>query len=124
MSVVAHIKPGEFDTEALGHDGLVLVDFTATWCGPCKRLAPELEAAAAELGDKVKIVKVDVDENPEVAMKYGVQGIPNLTLFRGGKVIDGAVGLMPKAQIVALVQRNLGSAADGAAGKISRGPTP
>lgn len=107
MSTVLDIGKNEFDQKALQSEGLVLVDFSATWCGPCRRMEPELKAAAEELGGQVTILKVDVDENPEVAMKYGVQGIPNLTFFKDGKVVDVSVGLMPKSAIVAQAKRHL-----------------
>jgi thioredoxin 1 len=107
MNGVKAIGKNEFQSEVLDAQGLVVVDFSATWCGPCKRMLPELEAAATELKDRAKIVKVDVDEAPEIANQYGVQGIPNLTFFSGGKPVDVAVGAMPKAQILARINRNL-----------------
>jgi thioredoxin 1 len=111
MSAIAEIGQAEFEEKALKAEGLVIVDFTATWCGPCKRLAVELEAAAQELGDKATIVKVDVDASPELAIKYGVQGIPNLTFLKGGKVVDTIVGAVPKSTIVSRAQANAGSSA-------------
>ena len=107
MSAVSEIGQSEFDQRVLNQEGLVLVDFTAKWCGPCQRLAPELEAAAAEVGAQATVVKIDVDEAPDVAMKYGVQGIPNLTFFKAGKVVDVEVGLQPKAANVQRIKRNL-----------------
>lgn len=107
MSKVLEVSQEEFEAKALQNDGLVLVDFSATWCGPCKRLEPELAAAAVEMDGKATFLKVDVDASPEIATKYGVQGIPNMTFFKGGKVVDVAVGLMPKAQIVDRIKRNL-----------------
>lgn len=104
MSTITSNSTASFN-EAIQGQGLVIVDFSATWCGPCRRLEPELEAAAKELGDAVKVVKVDVDANPELAMQYGVQGIPNMTFIKGGKVVDVAVGLMPKASIVTRAKR-------------------
>jgi len=107
MSRVLEIGKAEFEQKALQAEGLVLVDFSATWCGPCKRMLPELEAAAEHLAGKATFLKIDVDEAPEIATQYGVQGIPNLTFFKGGKVVDVAVGLMPKAQIVSRAEQNL-----------------
>lgn len=107
MSAVLEISGKEFEQKAVQAEGLVLVDFTAKWCGPCQRLAPELEAAATELAGQVTVLKVDVDEAPEVAMRYGVQGIPNLTLLKGGNVVDVAVGAMPRSAIASLIRRNL-----------------
>jgi thioredoxin 1 len=107
MSAVLEITQTEFDQKALQTEGLVLVDFSAPWCGPCRRMEPELEAAAAEFAGKATFLKVNVDEAPEVAIRYGVQGIPNLTFFKDGKVVDSVVGLVPKATIVDRVKRNL-----------------
>jgi thioredoxin 1 len=107
MSAVLEITQSEFDQKALQSEGLVLVDFSAPWCGPCKRLEPELAAAAQELGEKVTVLKVNVDEAPEVSIRYGIQGIPNLTFFKGGKVVDTIVGLVPKSTIVDRVNKNL-----------------
>ena len=106
-SLITEVKQSEFEQKAVMAEGLVLVDFSATWCGPCRRMLPELEAAAEQLKGKATFLKVDVDEAPEVAMKYGVQGIPNLTFLKGGQVVDVAVGLMPKAAIVSRVEKNL-----------------
>jgi len=100
MSAIKQVNSSEFETAVLASPGLVLVDFTATWCGPCKRMLPELEAAAAELGDTATVVKVDVDESPDIAIRYGVQGVPNLTFFIAGKPVDSIVGAVPKSTII------------------------
>jgi len=110
MTNVQEIKGSEFDQKALQTEGLVLVDFSATWCGPCRRLGPELDAAAEEFKGSVTFLKVDVDEAGDVAARFGVQGIPNLTFFRGGKIVDTIVGFVPKAAIVDRVKRNLQAA--------------
>jgi thioredoxin len=107
MNAILEIGQAEFEQAALKAEGLVVVDFGAKWCGPCRRMEPELEAAAQEIGSQVKVLKVDVDASPEISMKYGVQGIPNLTFIKGGQVVDVAVGSMPKASIVAMMRRNL-----------------
>src|SRR4051812_11706947 len=107
MNAVLEIGEQEFEQKAVQAEGLVVVDFSAKWCGPCKRMLPELEAAAAELAGQATFVTVDVDESPNVAMRYGVQGIPTLTFLKGGQVVDVAVGLMPKAAIVSRLKRHL-----------------
>lgn len=101
------ISAAAFESEVLESDQLVVVDFYADWCGPCKRLLPELEAAADDFNGRVKFVKVNVDEEPEIGSRYGVQGIPNLTFFRGGKPVDVSLGAMPKAALSTKVSENL-----------------
>ncbi len=107
MSLVTQVGQAEFDQKAVQAEGLVLVDFSATWCGPCKRMLPELEAAAEQFKGKATFLKVDVDEAPDIATRYGVQGIPNLTFLKGGQVVDVAIGMMPKSEIISRVQKNL-----------------
>jgi thioredoxin 1 len=85
----------------------VLVDFWAPWCGPCRMIAPSIEELATELAGKLTVAKVNVDEAPEVATLYGVRGIPNLILFRGGKIEGQLVGAVPKESIRTLVQKAL-----------------
>ena len=98
MSVQA-VSDKDFEKEVVGSEGPVLVDFWAEWCGPCKNLMPIVEDVAKELGDKIKVVKVNIDESPEAPTKYGVRGIPTLMVFKGGKVVDTRVGGMPKTQL-------------------------
>lgn len=89
-----------FQTDVLGSDKPVLVDFWAEWCGPCRMIAPALEEIAGDIGDKVEIVKLNIDENPATAAKYGVMSIPTLNVYQGGEVAKTIVGAKPKAAIV------------------------
>lgn len=93
MKNILELNEDQFETEVLKADGLVLVDFYAPWCGPCKMLAPVLEQLAAEFGNRIKIVKVNVDRSPTLALKYDITGVPTVMLFRGGLILDTFVGL-------------------------------
>jgi thioredoxin 1 len=86
--------------------GLVLADFWAPWCGPCKMIAPVLEELDSEMGDKVKIVKLDVDDNQETAAKYGVMSIPTLLVFKNGEVVDKVVGFQPKDALASVLEKH------------------
>lgn len=92
-----------FEDEVIKSDGKVLVDFTATWCGPCKRLSPIVDEVASELAGKIKVGKLDIDEAPMTASKFQVRGVPTLMVFEGGKMVDTSVGLVSKAKVLALV---------------------
>ncbi|MCS6829811.1 MAG: thioredoxin [bacterium] len=96
----AHVTTDQFDTEVLQSSVPVLVDFWAIWCGPCKAIAPHVEAISQEYAGRAKVVKVNVDEEPELALRYGIQSIPTLLFFKDGKVQDMIVGVVPKQTIV------------------------
>ena len=100
MSAAASVTAGDFDSNVLQSEQPVLVDFWAPWCGPCRRVAPELDAVAEQMTGKARIVKVNVDEEPDLAARYNVQGIPALLIFKGGKVVDQLVGAQPR-QVIA-----------------------
>ena len=88
-----------FADDVLGAEGPVLVDFWAEWCGPCRMIAPALEEIAGSLGEKVKIVKLNVDENPHTAAKYGIQSIPTLMIFKDGQMASRQIGAAPKQKL-------------------------
>ncbi len=89
-----------FESEVVKSDIPVLIDFWAPWCGPCKALAPTMEQLAAEYAGKLKVGKLDIDENNELAIKFGVRSIPTMLFFKGGQPVDKMVGAVPKAQII------------------------
>ena len=93
------VTDSSFQAEVLDAGKPVLVDFWAEWCGPCRMIAPALEELSAELGDKVSIVKLNIDENPEAPGKYGVRGIPTMILFKGGQAAATKIGALPKSKL-------------------------
>ncbi|WP_298962295.1 thioredoxin [uncultured Roseibium sp.] len=93
------VTDASFETEVLNSDAPVVVDFWAEWCGPCKMIAPALEEISEEMGEQVKITKLNIDENQDMAMKYGVRSIPMLILFKGGEPMATQVGAAPKAKL-------------------------
>ncbi|MDD9901392.1 MAG: thioredoxin [Alphaproteobacteria bacterium] len=99
MSNAQQVTDSEFEAEVLKSDKPVLVDFWAEWCGPCRALGPTLDALADEKGDKIKVVKVNIDENPAAPSKYGVRSIPAMFIFKGGEIVAQTVGAMPKSDL-------------------------
>ncbi len=97
MSLPTPVTDADFDQQVLESDTVVLVDFWAEWCGPCKMVAPVLDDLSQEYDGKIKFTKVDVDENPQTAMKYGIRSIPTMLVFKGGSPVDQVVGAVPKA---------------------------
>ena len=102
------VSDADFQTEVLESDKPVIVDFWAEWCGPCQSLMPLVEELSNEMGDKVKVVKVNIDESPEAPTKYGVRGIPTLMLFKNGEVADTKVGGMSKSQLTEWAESQVG----------------
>ena len=96
---VGKVSDATFESEVLKATGPVVVDFWAEWCGPCKMIAPALEEIAGALGEKVKIVKLNVDESPNTAAKYGIQSIPTLMIFKNGEMSSRQVGAAPKQKL-------------------------
>ena len=109
MSTPLAVTDSTFEEEVLKADKLVVVDFWATWCGPCKMIAPILEDIAAEYSDTLKVAKVDVDSNNAISAKFGIMSIPSLIFFKNGEEIDRVIGAIPKSQIEARVNKALGN---------------
>lgn len=106
-SDLLHVNDQNFAMEVLGSDLPVLVDFWATWCGPCRSISPIVEELAKDFTGRLRVAKLNVDENPGTPSQYGVRGIPTLILFKNGKIVDQIVGAVPKARLVAMVEKAL-----------------
>jgi len=104
---VTHVTDATFDQEVLKSPTPVLIDFWAPWCGPCRAIAPIIDELAATYAGRLKVVKINVDDNPETPSRYGVRGIPNLLIVKGGQVKDQIVGAVPKQHLVRAVDNAL-----------------
>jgi len=104
---ITHVSDDSFEQDVLQSREPVLIDYWAEWCGPCKQIAPLLEEIAGEYTGRLKIAKLNIDENPATPPKYGIRGIPTLMLFKNGEVEDMKVGMLSKSQLQAFIDRNL-----------------
>ena len=104
---LVHTNDSNFDADVINSEKPALVDFWAEWCGPCKMIAPMLEEAATEYADKLSVVKLNVDESPNVAAKFGIRSIPTLMLFKDGTVQAQKVGALSKSQLTEFLDSNL-----------------
>lgn len=107
MSKLVNVTDSSFESEVLQSDNPVLVDYWAEWCGPCKMIAPILDEISGEYDGKLKIAKLNIDENPETPPKYGIRGIPTLMLFKNGNVEATKVGALSKSQLTAFLDSNI-----------------
>jgi thioredoxin 1 len=104
-----------FDVDVLNSSEPVLVDFWAPWCGPCRAMAPTVDALAAEYAGKIKVGKMNTDDNPSTPMRYGIRGIPTLLLFKGGQVVEQRVGAVAKGEVVKMLAPHVGNPVTGVA---------
>ena len=104
---IVHISDESFEEEVLQSERPVLIDYWAEWCGPCKMIAPVLDEIATEYSDRLKVVKLNIDDNPQTPPKYGIRGIPTLMVFKNGQVEATKVGAVSKAQLTAFLDDNL-----------------
>ena len=107
MSTAIAVTDANFDSEVLKAGTPVLVDFWAPWCGPCRAVAPAVDAIASEFSGRVKVVKLNTDEEQQVAIKYGVGSIPTLMVFKNGEMVERVLGVRPKGELAAMVSRHV-----------------
>jgi thioredoxin 1 len=105
---VGKVSDANFETDVLNASTPVVVDFWAEWCGPCKRLGPTIDALASEYAGRVTIGKLNVDENPNTAIKFQIRGIPAVMLFKGGQIVESVVGLAPKDEFKKVLDKHVG----------------
>ena len=104
---VVYVTDGSFDSDVLKSDKPVHVDYWAEWCGPCRMIAPILDEVSAEYHERIKVAKLDVDDNHATSMKYGIRGVPTLMLFKDGDVVATHVGALTKSQLTAFIDSNI-----------------
>ena len=104
---IVHTSDGTFDADVLQNGKAVLLDFWAEWCGPCKMITPVLEEIASDYSGKIKVVKLNIDDNPDTPPKFGIRGIPTLMLFKGGEVEATKVGALSKSQLTAFIDSSI-----------------
>ena len=107
MSNAMDINDGNFETEVLNSSQVTVVDFWAPWCGPCRKLAPILDEISEEFSGKIKIVKVNTDENIKTAKEYSISGLPSILIFKNGEAVERLVGLMPKSTLTSNIEKHL-----------------
>ncbi len=108
-SKIVHVSDESFEEDVLNAGVPVLIDYWAEWCGPCKMIAPILDELAEEFGDRIKIAKLNIDDNPETPPKYGIRGIPTLMIFKDGNVEATKVGAVSKSQLADFIENNVGN---------------
>jgi thioredoxin 1 len=107
MAGTVHVSDADFAQEIEQHEGLAMVDFWATWCGPCQIVAPTVEQLAQEYAGRVKVAKLDVDQSPQTAVKFRVRSIPSILFFKQGQLVDVVVGAVPKSQLTDRIEKHL-----------------